>query len=113
MAAAHDPRPKLLAVGEHDPFRPPASAAGVTEGWADTELVTVAGADHFFAGLTARPSELLFRGNSLQAKQFQDRGGQRQDGRRKALALTNSGSGPEENAGKEKPAGCARPAAPT
>jgi alpha/beta superfamily hydrolase len=59
MAAAHDPRPKLLAVGEHDPFRPPASAAEVTEGWADTAVVTVAGADHFFAGRTARLSELL------------------------------------------------------
>jgi len=59
MTAAHDTRPKLLAVGEHDPFRPPASAAEITEGWVNTEVVTVSGADHFFAGRTARLSELL------------------------------------------------------
>ncbi len=59
MAAAHDPRPKLLAVGEHDPFRPPASAAEITAAWANTEVVTVAGADHFFAGRTDKLAELL------------------------------------------------------
>jgi uncharacterized protein len=59
MAAAHDPRPKRLAVGEHDPFRPPAAASQLTEGWVNTEVVTVAGADHFFAGRTARLAELL------------------------------------------------------
>jgi uncharacterized protein len=59
MVARVDPRPKLLAVGENDPFRTPASAAEMTAGWANTEIVTVAGADHFFAGRTARLAELL------------------------------------------------------
>jgi alpha/beta superfamily hydrolase len=59
MAAADDPRPKLLAIGENDPFRPPDSAAEATAGWVNTEIVTVPGADHFFAGRTARLAELL------------------------------------------------------
>jgi uncharacterized protein len=59
MAARNDPRPKLLAIGENDPFRPPASAAEITAGWANTEVVTIPGADHFFAGRTVRLSELL------------------------------------------------------
>ena len=59
MGAAHDPRPKLLAIGEHDQFRPPASAAELTADWTNTEIVTVPGADHFFAGRTGRLSELV------------------------------------------------------
>jgi len=59
MGAARDARPKRLAIGERDPFRPPASAAELTASWVNTEIVTVAGADHFFAGTTAKLTELL------------------------------------------------------
>jgi alpha/beta superfamily hydrolase len=59
MTAAHDPRPKRLAIGERDPFRPPDAARELTADWVDTEVVTIAGADHFFAGTTARLAELL------------------------------------------------------
>jgi alpha/beta superfamily hydrolase len=59
MAAAHDPRPKRLAIGERDPFRPPESARELTADWVDTEVRTIAGADHFFAGTTAKLAELL------------------------------------------------------
>lgn len=41
-----DPRPKGLAVPEHD-FSPPAHVAEVTAPWRATELEVVAGADHF------------------------------------------------------------------
>lgn len=54
MAAAHDPRPKRLLVPEHDQFRPPDAARTATAAWAATDVVEVAGADHFLAGrLTA------------------------------------------------------------
>ena len=59
MVAAHDPRPKLLAVPEHDEFRPPASAREVTADWVNTRIEVVAGADHFFAGRTAKVADLL------------------------------------------------------
>ena len=59
MAAAHDPRPKLLVVPEHDAFRPPDDARRVTAGWTATRVVEVAGADHYFAGRTDRVVELL------------------------------------------------------
>jgi uncharacterized protein len=52
MAAARDPRPKLLAVPEHDQFRPPASATQLTAGWANTRIEVVPGADHFLVGRT-------------------------------------------------------------
>ena len=58
MVAASDPRPKLLAIAEHDQFRPPASARQVTAGWVNTELQVVSGADHFFVGRTERLVEL-------------------------------------------------------
>jgi alpha/beta superfamily hydrolase len=59
MLAAHDPRPKRLAVPEHDEFRPPDSAREVTADWVDTTIEVVAGADHFFAGRTAKVAELF------------------------------------------------------
>ena len=59
MVAAHDPRPKLLAVPEHDEFRPPASAREVTADWVNTRIEVVAGADHFFAGRTGKVADLL------------------------------------------------------
>jgi len=59
MIAAGDPRPKLVVVPEHDQFRDPASAAEVTAGWVNTELVVVAGGDHFLGGRTDRVVDLL------------------------------------------------------
>ncbi len=54
-----DPRPKLLAVPEHDMFRPPDSAREATAHWVNTTIEEVAGADHFFVGRTAKVAELL------------------------------------------------------
>ena len=48
-ALGTDPRPKVLAVPEHD-FSPPAHVADVTAGWVATERHVVPGADHFLAG---------------------------------------------------------------
>lgn len=57
--ASTDPRPKLLAVPEHDDFRPPDSAREFTAGWTNTSIEVVAGADHFLVGRTAKAAELL------------------------------------------------------
>jgi uncharacterized protein len=57
--AGDDPRPKLLAVPEHDAFRPPDSAREVTAGWTNTTVEVIAGADHFLVGRTAKAVELL------------------------------------------------------
>jgi alpha/beta superfamily hydrolase len=71
MAAAHDPRPKRLAVPEHDEFRPPDSARAVTADWVNTTIEVVAGADHFFAGRTAKVAELFLAfAGSLQASGY-------------------------------------------
>jgi alpha/beta superfamily hydrolase len=59
MAAAHDPRPKRLAVPEHDEFRPPGSAREVTADWVNTTIDVVAGADHYLAGRTAKVADLF------------------------------------------------------
>jgi alpha/beta superfamily hydrolase len=45
-----DPRPKALAVPEFDQYTPPAEAAKLTEGWINTALNPLPGADHFLAG---------------------------------------------------------------
>ena len=52
MTAAIDPRPKRLLVPEHDQFNPPDKALEVVAGWAATEVVTIAGGDHFLVGKT-------------------------------------------------------------
>ena len=52
-AVADDPRPKLLLCPEHDQYNPPAEAATTVAGWTNTEVVTVAGADHFLWGHSA------------------------------------------------------------
>lgn len=52
LAAAHDPRPKVLLVPEHDQFCPPGRARQLTEGWQATEIVVAPGADHFLVGRT-------------------------------------------------------------
>ena len=58
VAAASDPRPKLLAVPERDQFRSPESAREVVASWTNTELTVVPGADHFLVGRTDRVVEL-------------------------------------------------------
>ncbi len=50
LAAATDPRPKRLAVPEHDQFSPPERATEVTSAWPAATVVTIAGADHFLVG---------------------------------------------------------------
>ncbi len=59
MLAAHDARPKRLVIPEHDEFRLPESARAITADWTATSLVVVPGADHYFAGRTARVADLL------------------------------------------------------
>ena len=58
-AAGSDPRPKLLIVPEHDQFRDPAAASDATSSWLTTEVVAVAGADHFFVGRTHKVAALI------------------------------------------------------
>ena len=53
-AVAHDARPKLLVLGQHDEFRDPASVVEATEDWTATEIDVIAGASHFFVGRTDR-----------------------------------------------------------
>ena len=57
-AVAQDPRPKLLALAEHDEFREPSWVLREVEGWAATETVVVPGASHFFVGRTDRLVEI-------------------------------------------------------
>jgi alpha/beta superfamily hydrolase len=52
MAAATDPRPKLLVVPEHDQFDPPDRVRETTAAWVATTIEVVAGADHFLVGRT-------------------------------------------------------------
>jgi alpha/beta superfamily hydrolase len=56
-AVAHDARPKLLILGQHDEFRDPASVVEATDGWDATEIDVIAGASHFFVGRTDRVVE--------------------------------------------------------
>jgi len=58
VAAAHDPRPKLVAVPEHDQFRPPESAAPIVERWTNARVEVVKGADHYLVGRTDRAARL-------------------------------------------------------
>jgi alpha/beta superfamily hydrolase len=51
---AHDARPKLLVLGQHDEFRDPASVVEATEDWDATEIDVIPGASHFFVGRTDR-----------------------------------------------------------
>jgi alpha/beta superfamily hydrolase len=47
---AADPRPKALAVAEFDQFSPPADIGQATQGWINTTINPLPGADHFLAG---------------------------------------------------------------
>ncbi|HWW53961.1 MAG TPA: hypothetical protein VNY84_09335 [Acidimicrobiales bacterium] len=58
MAAAHDRRPKLLAIPERDQFRRPDAAREIVAGWTNCRIEVVAGADHFFVGRTDRLTPL-------------------------------------------------------
>jgi len=55
---AADPRPKLLALAQHDEVRDPNEVAAIAEGWANTEVHVIGGASHFFMGRTDRLVEL-------------------------------------------------------
>ncbi|MBV8295443.1 MAG: alpha/beta hydrolase [Acidimicrobiia bacterium] len=57
--AAADPRPKLVAVPEHDQFRSPSSAGPILSSWTNTRVEVVKGADHFLVGRTDRAVELF------------------------------------------------------
>lgn len=50
--ANHDPRPKVLAVPEHDEFNPPEQCTSKIETWTATTLRVITGADHFLVGRT-------------------------------------------------------------
>jgi uncharacterized protein len=58
-AAAADPRPKLVAVPEHDQFRSPESARPILSSWTNTRVEVVKGADHFLVGRTDQAVELF------------------------------------------------------
>jgi len=51
-AVANDARPKLLALAEHDEFRPPESVLAEVASWDATHAEIVPGASHFFVGRT-------------------------------------------------------------
>ena len=55
---AGDPRPKRLALAEHDQFRDPADVQVETAGWVNARTDVVGGADHFFIGRTERLVDL-------------------------------------------------------
>ena len=55
---AADPRPKLLALAQHDEYRDPAEVTERAERWANTDVHVVGGASHFFVGRTDRLVEL-------------------------------------------------------
>jgi hypothetical protein len=50
----HDPRPKLLALAQHDEVRSPEEIAADVAGWVNTTIEVVGGASHFFVGATDR-----------------------------------------------------------
>ena len=55
---AQDPRPKLLALAEHDEFREPSSVVDEVDAWVATRTTIVPGASHFFVGRTDRLVEI-------------------------------------------------------
>jgi uncharacterized protein len=59
MVAAHDPRPKLLLVPEHDQYRDPSAAASATAGWSAATVEVVPGTDHFLAGRLGLVTDLV------------------------------------------------------
>lgn len=57
-ATGADPRPKRLALAEHDQFRAPEEVEAEVTGWSNTQVETIGGADHFFIGRTDRLVDL-------------------------------------------------------
>lgn len=57
-AAGADPRPKLVALAQHDQFRTPDEVTGKLGEWKETRVEVVGGADHFFVGRTDRLVDL-------------------------------------------------------
>ncbi|MCC5952649.1 MAG: alpha/beta hydrolase [Acidimicrobiia bacterium] len=57
--AAHDQRPKLLVVPEHDQFNPPDHCRAKIEGWTATTMEVISGGDHFLVGRTAKVAKLV------------------------------------------------------
>ena len=57
--AATDPRPKLVAIPEHDQFRSPSSAKPILSSWTNTDVKVIKGADHFLVGRTDKAVELF------------------------------------------------------
>ena len=55
---AADPRPKLLALAQHDEYRDPAEVTEIAERWANADVLVVGGASHFFMGRTDRLVEV-------------------------------------------------------
>jgi alpha/beta superfamily hydrolase len=53
-----DPRPKLLALAQHDEYRDPAEVAELAEHWANADVHVIGGASHFFVGRTDRLVEI-------------------------------------------------------
>jgi len=57
--AATDPRPKFVAVPEHDQFRSPSAANPILSSWTNTTVEVVKGADHFLVGRKDKAVELF------------------------------------------------------
>ncbi|MGH9031217.1 MAG: alpha/beta hydrolase [Acidimicrobiia bacterium] len=55
---AGDPRPKLLALAQHDEVRDPAEVVSEADTWANADVQVIGGASHFFMGRTDRLVEL-------------------------------------------------------
>lgn len=49
MAAGQDARPKHIASGTDDDFRPADQIPSATDGWANVSVTPISGANHFFA----------------------------------------------------------------
>ncbi|MBI2168720.1 MAG: hypothetical protein HYU28_04355 [Actinobacteria bacterium] len=57
--AATDPRPKRVALAQHDQFRAPTEVEAEVGTWTNTRVDVVPGADHFFLGRTERLTDLV------------------------------------------------------
>jgi alpha/beta superfamily hydrolase len=57
--AALDARPKHIISGVHDQFASPDVARSATAGWRNVQVHPIEMADHFFAGTTARITQLV------------------------------------------------------
>ena len=59
FTAAIDARPKHIIAGAHDQFASPSLVRATTAGWRNVHVHTIDLADHFFAGATARITQLV------------------------------------------------------